>query len=499
MNRNLVTAFFAVAGGSVFSSLVSAVTTPIIVRILGANEYGQYATLMAVFSLLMILTSSGLTSGVSKFLAENRDLSRWKNHVFGFYLRISVVFGLLAALILLLISYSGLVAWLFGSDYVIYFYFLSGVAVIEQLREYFRRTLMGLKLEHLSETYKGVYTVLYRTTAVVLVFFGWGVLGMLASHLLAGSFMLIIAFIFISRWLSFSAVLERTPENFPREELLSFSWQSIIFTLFVYSFYYIDVVMLSAFRTNTEVGYYRAALVLTSFLLIVPTALKSILLQSTADLWRKERKARISDLAARLTRYTVLFMALLITGLGVLASTFVPLYFGHEYEPSVEPLLLLLPGTLAFAVALPLLTISQAKGEMTVLVRVTGAAALCNFLLNVLLIPIYGVAGAAVASTVGYTLMSYFQIRGAHELGYRPLSDLRPVQAGTTIVLTTLVLLSLDVVIHTQIFKLLVIPPVGFGSFFLLSLFTGAVDEGEVIEVLGSLPSPVGPRFDTGR
>ncbi|GAB7119119.1 hypothetical protein JCM9743_15820 [Natrinema sp. JCM 9743] len=60
----------------------------------------------------------------------------------------------------------------------------------------------------------------------------------------------------------------------------------------------------------------------------------------------------------------------------------VPIYFGAEAEPAITPLLLLLPGALGFALARPILAISQGEGTLRYPVAATGGAALLNLGLN---------------------------------------------------------------------------------------------------------------------
>jgi O-antigen/teichoic acid export membrane protein len=74
VNRNLVTAFGAIAGSRLAIVLVLAVFSPLLVRLLGFETYGAYATVIAMFDLLMILVSSGVNSGVRKYIAEDRDI-----------------------------------------------------------------------------------------------------------------------------------------------------------------------------------------------------------------------------------------------------------------------------------------------------------------------------------------------------------------------------------------------------------------------------------------
>lgn len=74
MKRSLATGVLSVFGGKVAMFVVTLVTTPILVRVLGSGRYGDYAFLMSVFAILMILVSSGVGDGVRKFVVEDRSI-----------------------------------------------------------------------------------------------------------------------------------------------------------------------------------------------------------------------------------------------------------------------------------------------------------------------------------------------------------------------------------------------------------------------------------------
>lgn len=491
MRRTIVSAFAAIAGGKMLVTLVMIVSIPLLVRLLGPDGYGMYATLMAIFAMLMILVSSGINAGSRKYLSEDRDEPYWKSNVFGFYLRLAAVLALLGALALLIGAELGVVSAALGDQFAPYFYLLAILTIAAQFRDYLRRSLMGLKLEHISEPIHVGHKIVFAIVAIALVYLGFGVAGVLIGHIFASLVVAAVSLFFLSQHISLTHSVRPTPPSFPRSQLLSFNHLAILYVFLLTSLYHVDVLMLEYFTTSETVGYYKAALVIVEFLWFVPRSIQSVMIQSTANLWLEDNVERINSLASKTSRYTLLITILLAIGLAALASEFVPLYYGAEFTPSILPILLLLPGTIGFGLARPIMAISMAKGDMKILIAATGASATINFVLNLVLIPTYGMAGAAISTSIGYGSLPVFHVAGAHAMGYYPLSDLRATRIAATTVLAGAVIGGLAMVITSPLLSLLIVPPVGGLVFATFAVLTGAVTLEEVVDLLCQLPAPL--------
>jgi O-antigen/teichoic acid export membrane protein len=504
VNRNLVTAFGAIASSRLAIIFISVAFSPLLIRLLGFGTYGTYATLIAMFDLLMIPVSSGINSGVRKYISEDRDTAQWKSYVFAYYFRLALVLALVAALVLVASAVFGLVAWVYEPAYTPYVYLLAVLVIASQLREYTRRTLMGLQLEHLGEPLNVVFRAVFAIVALALAALGFGVAGVFVSQIIASLLVFAIAIVLVSRHLSLTTLIERVPTEYPTTEMFRFNHKTIVYIFLLTSLYKVDQIMVGSLAGSTQAGYYRAALVLAGFLWFLPRSFQSLMLQSTSDHWANERIDTIEELATRSTRYVLLVTLLLAIGLGALAPVVVPLYYGAGATPVVLPLLVLLPGTVGFAVARPLLTITHAKGDMLVLIAATGVAAGINFVLNAVLIPPYGMIGAALATTIGYGSLPLFQVYGARYIGYRPFREARLPQIGITALLSGLVITGMAVVLgsitladlgitslwmisRTPI-ALIIVPPVGFVLYSGLAIATGAIEIEEIVEILDRIP-----------
>jgi len=76
------------------------------------------------------------------------------------------------------------------------------------------------------------------------------------------------------------------------------------------------------------------------------------------------------------------------------------------FRPSIEVLLILLPGVVALSVGKVTGGYVSGLGRTGTTSLVNVGAFIANLVLNLLLIPVYGIVGAAIASLISYTAMS---------------------------------------------------------------------------------------------
>jgi len=497
--ENAFQRFFSIFGAKLVTTVTAILSTPIIVRVLGADGYGDYAVLLSIFTLYMIPVSSGVTEGVQKFVAERRETKNWRGGVVRFYLLfatalVTVGFGLLVA-----VNAVGLPGRVFGEEFRLYFYLLAALVLIAQYRALAIRTVLGVGLEPVSESLKVVRKLLYVGLGVGLVVAGYGVAGMLVGHIVASTVVTVTAGYVAVRNVSLSAILEGSSASFPYREVLSFNGMNIVLVTLVMSLFHVDVIMLRTLVDSATTGYYKAALQLAEYIWFVPLVLKTLLLHSTSGLWSDDRTDRITAIAARVTRYTFLLVVVMSIGLATLADSFVPLYYGADFDVAVTPLILLLPGTIGFAIARPLQAISQGSGRLRTLIVATGAAAGANLVLNATLIPLFGMHGAAVATSISYGSMFFLFVWAAWRIGYDPLEDFRGPQIAATVAVSAPLIVLVDRLVANDIASLIVVPPVGGLLYLGVAIATGAVTLEETMDLLENVPGPVGAAVQARR
>lgn len=497
MQTNILRGFVSILGAKVGTLLLGLLTTPILVRLLGSSQYGDYAFILSALGITMILANAGIFDGTRKYIAEDRGNPDWVEHVFGFYFRVALVLALIAAVSYTAFSWTDFANQLLGDEFTVYLYLLGALIVSRQASSVARGGLMGLGLEDRSEPLNILKKALFGIIGLSLAYLGYGVAGVLVGHIVASLITTILAFGILFRRINIRAVVSRVSPEFPKRELLSFNSLSVVLILLTASLYHVDILLLRPIAGDKATGYYRAALVVAEFLWFVPNALQTALLHSTSELWAKDRTDRITALVSRITRYNLALNVLLLIGLAALANDFMPFYFGAEFEAAVLPLLVLLPGVLGFSLARPIFAVGQGKGDLRILIIATGIAAVVNICLNLVLIPRYGTTGAAASTSIGYGSMVLFHTLAARQIGFDPMANLQIRKITVVAVVAGIVIFGLSTAIESSAVSLLVVPPIGFIVYAALAIKLGVVSAHEIDSITQRLPDPIEQHITT--
>jgi O-antigen/teichoic acid export membrane protein len=483
VSRSLLARFLAILSSRVVGFLALFAATPVIVRVLGRADYGTYAFLLSTLGVLMLFVDGGLFDGIRKFMTEADRPDGWADRVFAFYARVGAVLVVVIASALVVASALGLPGRLFGPEFDRLFVALAGLVVARQSGAIVRSGLMGLGRERVSESFQIANKIVGVGAGLALLFAGRGVVGLLVGRLVGHLVLAVGGGVVLLGSLDRSVLFQRTPDSFPARRLLSFNAGSfILFALYV-SILHLDVLLIQWFRGSEATAVYKAALTVAEFLWFVPRILQVTLVHSTSELWSDGDRERVTEVSARTTRYTLALTLLMVIGLAALSRPFVTTYYGADFAPAVEPLLILLPGALCFAIARPILAVGQGNGDLRQLVYATAGAAVVNLVGNLLLIPRLGIGGAAVATTAGYCSMFVFHLWSARAIGFDPVADLRTGRIAVAGAASAVPIFLLAGTIHSDLLALLVVPPVGFVVYAAVALVSGAVPREELSDL----------------
>lgn len=176
------------------------------------------------------------------------------------------------------------------------------------------------------------------------------------------------------------------------------SWPLVLNSMLGLVIFNIDFFFLRIFRGSATVGYYAAAYALVSFVLNVGNSYQMTLMPLVARaMGDPSRERRLYHDAIAQVFAGVFPIAL---GGCLIAHRIMPEVFGSAYQPSVAPLQILL---WALPVAL-LRNVAQgvmiAHGRQAQMLRTSMFAAASNIALNVAMIPLLGMTGAAIVTVL---------------------------------------------------------------------------------------------------
>jgi O-antigen/teichoic acid export membrane protein len=176
-----------------------------------------------------------------------------------------------------------------------------------------------------------------------------------------------------------------------------------------------DLVFLRVFEGRAAVGFYAAAYTLTSFLSNVGTAYSLSLLPTLTRL--SDRPGERIDLYRTAHAQVATVSLAIATGGTLLAGPIVALVFGGQYAAAALPLALVLWSVpLALLRDLPVTSL-MSEGLERPIVRLTAQAAAINIGLNAFMVPLWGMAGAAIATVITELFRWWLSARAARPVG----------------------------------------------------------------------------------
>lgn len=173
--------------------------------------------------------------------------------------------------------------------------------------------------------------------------------------------------------------------------------------------YRLDVFLVVYFIGIQTLAHYTVAVSIAQLLWLPALTLQSILFPRLTHMQNEEQRSKETAQIARMTFALTLIMGIALALISVWGIT---LLYGDKFAPSTPLLLLLLPGIVAFSGANILAAYLTAIGHQSLNLVASLVGVIFTIFINIILLPILGVAGASIASSTSYIattlLLLYF-------------------------------------------------------------------------------------------
>lgn len=251
-----------------------------------------------------------------------------------------------------------------------------------------------------------------------------------------------------------------------------------IFTLFAQSvaisiYTNLDTVMLGFIKSDTDVGYYHAAVKIKGLLLSLVTSLGNVLLPRMSYFVNNKMMTEFKKYMVKALNFELL-MALSMTLYYVLYSRESIIFLaGSGYEGAVLAMQIItiavIPNGITGILGVQVLT--SLEKEIYVLYSVI-VGAVFDFLLNLVFIPRYGAAGASLATTIAEFLVLFVQIYYTRGILKEVIKNIRVFNYGFICLIAGLGAFFIKLMEVNELLKLLVSSFVYFGIFGIGLLIT---------------------------
>ncbi|OGS18143.1 MAG: hypothetical protein A3J83_07420 [Elusimicrobia bacterium RIFOXYA2_FULL_40_6] len=182
------------------------------------------------------------------------------------------------------------------------------------------------------------------------------------------------------------------------KHLLKFGYRAHWGNIFIDLSYRGDIFIIGSLLPSYYVGCYAVAVMISELLWKVPDAVSNTLLGRVSKMTPNEAR-RFTPRVCRL----ILFYMLIAIGIMFVAGKWVVLtFFGAAYSDSILVLILLLPGTFCFSIWKILANDLIAQGHPSQYSYSSFMSLIVMVTLDLVLIPLWDIKGAAIATTVAY-------------------------------------------------------------------------------------------------
>ena len=368
------------------------VTTSIIVaRVLGPEKNGIIAALLVYPSLFMSIGSLGVRQSTTYFLGKEifteDEIKRAITQIWLF----TTVFSIAVCFLLMrYFSKSGENLWLvllalMPIPFTLFNTYNSGIFLGKNEISSFN------KINWIPTA------LILLVTTILVLWLSFGISGYLIA-MIAGPTFISLVLLFKNKFIkafsfNFNWVIVK--------RMLSLGLIYALALLVINLNYRIDVILLDKLSTTFETGIYSKGVSVTEYLWQIPMLLSTVVFARSAV---SKNDMAFSIKVAQLLRLSVLIIAVGALALFLFSKQIIVLMFGEAFINSVLVLNTLLPGVVLLTVFKVINMDLAGKGKPWVSMKAMVPALIINIVLNILLIPNQGAYGAALASTISYTI-----------------------------------------------------------------------------------------------
>ena len=476
------------------AGLLLAFITRIIIARYGTDQYGIFSLALVVLNISILIATLGLQSGAARHIAYFRGKGE-TTKVQG-TISASIQFATLASILFGLVIFftSDVIATkifhnaelilplkilAFGIPFsTIISVFVSVFRGFERVQEkvYFQDILIN-----------ALFLLLLLPIFFLHLPFSW----IFYAYLVSLAFCALTLVLYTTRRLPVRLTVKPSV-NAMGKELLLFSLPLLGVAILGMIISWTDILMLGYFKTSDAVGLYNAANPLAQLTYFFSTAMLFIYVPVTTTLYAQNLLPEIRRSYTIVTKWIFsLALPLILIFILFPENVLVPL-FGANYVAAGQALQILCLGSLIVNLLGPNCATLIAIGETRFLMWASIAAAGINVILNIALIPQWGIVGAAIATATSLALYCIIRHVKVHRLlRVNPLTKklLKPaiISTGLIFLISFLVKNFFDV----TPWMLLLLFVLFYALHFMVTLFSRSFDQEDIM-ILTTIENRVG-------
>ncbi|QLG26095.1 oligosaccharide flippase family protein [Halorarum halophilum] len=376
------------------ASVVGFIATIYITRNLGSAVFGEYMLVIALVIWLQVIGILGIENAVTKRLSETGESDPYLTTGAGLVLAAFVVLSVVV------LTFSKQVNSYIGEPVAVY---ILGLLLAGMAFKFVTAALSGQHKVHVAALLQPVDRTVRSVLQILAVFFGLGLVGLLAGYVIAGIVATLVGLVYLS-------VGIELPERRHLKGITSYARYAWLGKFSSRAFSSMDTVVLGLFVTSSYIGYYEVAWNLASMLAIFSVAIAQALFPEMSRAASEGDPDRVGSFVADGLSYTGLFLIPGLVG-SLLVGDLVLRVYGNEFQQATTVLVVLVVARLVYEYGNQFLNGLNGLDRPDLAFRVNAVFVIANVGLNVSLIAAFGWTGAAIATALSAVVTAVFAYR----------------------------------------------------------------------------------------
>ncbi len=393
-----------------FSKLFNYGYRIIIARQFGPEIYGVFSLAIGVFGFFSIIASFGLKSGVTRFVSQFRGKQETEkiNIIIFYAIKILIISGIIFGILLFLLS-SFIANNIFNEPRLIFFLQVLAILIpIKIMSELLLSIFDSYERVDVSSYIENILSSLANVGFLVLfIYLSFEANSIVYSFFASFVIVLLISLYYFKRKIltQFSTTKIKDLKEL-KSDFISYSWPIMFSGVISYIFAWIDSFSIGYLLDIKQVGLYNAAVPIALLFTFIPTIFIQIYFPLINREYSQNKTENIKNMSKQINKW-IYFANIPLLIVFVLFPEFViGLLFGPEFLSASNSLRILAIGYFIFSIFTSSQKLLLMHGKSKVILYDILLASALNLCLNWILIPQYGIAGAAIATTISWSLLS---------------------------------------------------------------------------------------------
>jgi O-antigen/teichoic acid export membrane protein len=436
--ERLFNSFLLILTSYFFGNVLAVGARLLVIRSLSPSRFGLLALSFTIASIVAQVSGLGLPRGVANKCSSAEDESEQFDYITSAY-RYAVLAGIVSALLVYFVR--GEIARVLGKPevelilgfFVIYVLIYPVKAVTTGAIRGYEQSRGAAIARDVGPKLGGIFVL------AAFIYFGQPFEGAIAYRLLLPIISVVLGVWYLWDLKKFYHILRRKSSRDRSRELLDYSWPLAIETGLGLLMLNMDIIILGYFLQENSVGLYKATHPIWGMTMIFNTAFSFLYFPMASRYHTRRKHDSLRTLYTVTTKWVVTMTFPLTLFITVYSESVLRELFSQSYTPAQTALSILAAG-MFFRVFVGPNALTIEAVELTKIDLIASALGiLANLVLNILLIPWYGIAGAAVATVVGFGIYNGVEViildryEGIHPFTWKLIKPLVPTTAVSII------------------------------------------------------------------